>query len=768
MRRYDVPVHLVDGLHLVTHEEKNDTVATTYLGNHFGTSLSNRHDLSYRGTIAHQILATHALHTSEEGLSIKFDALASHDITYVGIIQSARHGGLTEFPVPYILTNCHNSLCAVGGTINEDDHIFGLGIAKKYGGIFVPAFQAVIHQYIREMHAGCNTMILGSDSHTRYGALGCMGIGEGGPELVKQVLGRTYDIPWPKVIAVYLEGAPLPGVGPQDVALALIREVFHDGFAKNAILEFVGPGIASLSVDFRNSLDAMTTETTCLSSVWMTDQKVQEYLGTHGRAHEFASLKPGLIARYDGAVRMDLSEIRPMIALPFHPSNVYAIEDVQNNPHDILQEAQERGLEQLDRKDLRFSLLDKINDGRIMVDQGSVSGCAGGSFENICAVADILGDAPPMTDSFWLSVYPASQPINLALMRTGRASSLARAGVSLHPAFCGPCFGAGDTPGNGCLSIRHATRNFPHREGSKPQQGQVSMVALMDARSIAATARNGGRLTAATELAVTYSPVDYDFDASSYKSRVYQGFRKALPETELVYGPYIADWPRFSSLPQDLILQVAASIHDPVTTTDEIIPSGEISSYRSNPEKFAEYTLSRKVPQYVGRAKAIREMERSRQNPTAQADGEIVNLTDRLRMVGETSLAHAAIGSAIFARKPGDGSAREQAASCQKVLGGWANIAGEYATKRYRSNLINWGIFPFIVNPEDFARLPVGTILVLRGLRDALVQGETQFEALLVSQEENSRLQVSLPGLSPTERDILLSGCLMNYYRDGN
>lgn len=734
-------------------------------------------DQARAGTIAFKILTAHNQSGDWRNLRIKFDALASHDITYVGIIQTARASGLTEFPIPYVLTNCHNSLCAVGGTINEDDHVFGLSAAQKYGGIFVPAHQAVIHQYMREMMTGCGKMILGSDSHTRYGALGTMGVGEGGPELVKQLLKRTYDLAYPDVIAVYLEGKPRPGVGPQDVALALIKAVFNNGFVKNKILEFVGPGIANLSVDFRNGIDVMTTETTCLSSIWLTDESVREYYRIHDRLSEYQQLEPGEIAYYDGLVKIDLGKVEPMIALPFHPSNAYTIEELNRNPVEILEQVEAEGMKQLDNPKLRLELRNKIVNGRLKVDQGVVAGCAGGTFENICNMAEILKDKSIGQGEFALSIYPASQPINIQLANNGVLATLLATGATIRTAFCGPCFGAGDVPANNALSIRHTTRNFPNREGSKPANGQLASVALMDARSIAATALNGGVLTAATELNPPVSTEKYHFNAVVYKNRVFQAFGRANPDHELKFGPNIADWPKMIPLPQNLLLKVASIIKDPVTTTDELIPSGETSSYRSNPLKLAEFTLSRKDPEYVGRAKAIQSLEEERRSlvagmKTNVAGSKIEPLLMTLVKLGlETGdlnrlAENTGLGSIIFAVKPGDGSAREQAASCQKVLGGWANIAVEYATKRYRSNLINWGMLPLIISELAAVNFKVDDHIYLPGIRQAVADGAEKITAYVIGSEGKKELSLALPNLSPDERDIILAGCLINYYAD--
>ncbi len=734
-------------------------------------------EIAKTATIAHQILAKHNTSTNLQDLKLRFDALASHDITYVGIIQTARASGLKEFPVPYVLTNCHNSLCAVGGTINEDDHIFGLSAAQKYGGIFVPAHQAVIHQYMREMMSGCGKMILGSDSHTRYGALGTMAIGEGGPELVKQLLRKTYDIPYPEVIAVYLEGRPGKGVGPQDVALAIIKEVFENGFVKNKVLEFVGPGIADLSVDYRNGIDVMTTETTCLSSIWCTDDKVREYYQIHGRLEEYSPLEPGPVAYYSGLVKVDLSKIEPMIALPFHPSNVYSIQELNQNALDILAKVEEEGKQQLDNPKIDFRLKNKVIDGRLRVDQGVVAGCAGGTFENIVEMAAILKGKSTGKGEFWLSTYPASQPVYLEIIKNGVAEALMTAGVTIRSAFCGPCFGAGDVPANNGMSARHTTRNFPKREGSKPGYGQVSSVALMDARSIAATAANGGILTPATEM--DYEPVvsTYTFNRQVYANRVYQGFGKPQAGLELKFGPNIADWPKMSALPQNLLLQLTSVIHDPVTTTDELIPSGETSSYRSNPLKLAEFTLSRKDPHYVEKAKAIQKMETERMRlltegkisePLSTALGSLfVPLLEEENPSAEKVhqlVSNTGIGSVIFAVKPGDGSAREQAASCQKVLGGRANIAVEYATKRYRSNLINWGMLPFIVDKEVEAQFKVDQFIYIPGIREAVEKCSAQIPAYIIHSQGKTEITLKLANLTPDEREIILAGCLINYY----
>jgi aconitate hydratase len=716
------------------------------------------------GTMAWSILAAHNGGTDAD-LRVNFDALASHDITYVGIIQTARASGLEKFPIPYVLTNCHNSLCAVGGTINEDDHVFGLSAARKYGGIFVPAHQAVIHTYMREEMSACGRMILGSDSHTRYGALGTLAIGEGGPELVKQILNKTYDIKRPEVVLVYVTGEPKPGVGPQDVALELIASVFESGFAKNKVLEFVGPGISKLSADYRCGIDVMTTETTCLSSIWTTDEVTRGYFVTHGRPDAYKQLQPQNGAEYDGAILLDLSAVKPMIALPYHPSNAVTIEDFKANTQDILRQAEINGQKAMESPNLKVDFLSKLRNGKFYADQGVIAGCAGGTFENIVAAADILAGKATGSNEFWLSVYPGSQPVNLELVKNGSVAKLMAAGVSLRTAFCGPCFGAGDVPANDGFSIRHTTRNFPSREGSKPGNGQLASVALMDARSIAATAANGGLLTAATEINFTEPKVAYHYDRSPYDARVYQGFGKADTKLELKYGPNIADWPKMSALTENLILELASVIRDPVTTTDELIPSGETSSYRSNPFKLAEFTLSRKDPAYVGRAKQVQILEKARLEGTSLA--ELETLYRRVaKAAGAAGIKadNTGVGTIVYANKPGDGSAREQAASCQKVLGGWANAAIEYATKRYRSNLVNWGMLPFLVSAETAEKFKIGDVIFVPSLRSSLEKGQTQFAAKLISGDSSQDISVSLEGLAPGERDIILAGCLINYY----
>ena len=718
-------------------------------------------------TIAYGILKSHNTSGNMRDLNIRFDKLTSHDITFVGIIQTARASGLERFPIPYVLTNCHNSLCAVGGTINEDDHMFGLSCAKKYGGVYVPPHQAVIHQYAREMLAAGGQMILGSDSHTRYGALGTMAVGEGGPELVKQLLSKTYDIRMPEVIAIYLEGEPVKGVGPQDVALAIIQAVFQNGYVNNKIMEFVGPGVEKLSADFRIGIDVMTTETTCLSSIWKTDDTIREFYEIHGRSEDYKELNPGETAYYDGMVRVDLGSIRPMIAMPFHPSNAYTIEEVNANLKDILHDVEEKAKVSLDNA-VEYSLQDKIRNGRLYVEQGIIAGCAGGGFENICAAADIIRGKNIGSDAFTFSVYPASTPIYMELVKNGAVADLLEAGTVVKTAFCGPCFGAGDTPANNAFSIRHTTRNFPNREGSKLQNGQISSVALMDARSIAATAANKGYLTPATDLDVEYTNPTYHFDASIYKNRVFDSHGKADPDTKIQFGPNIKDWPQMPALPENLLLKVVSEIHDPVTTTDELIPSGETSSYRSNPLGLAEFALSRKDPAYVGRAKEVQKAQKAIEAHTCPLEvleelrPVMAEVKKKFADAGEGNLG---IGSTIFAVKPGDGSAREQAASCQKVLGGWANIASEYATKRYRSNLINWGMLPFITNEEHTA-LPFknGDYIFIPDIRKA-VQDKCEEVTAYVVDQGLKEIQLYLGTLTDTEREIILKGCLINYYR---
>lgn len=717
-------------------------------------------------TISYGILKNHNTSGNMQKLKIKFDKLTSHDITFVGIIQTARASGLERFPMPYVLTNCHNSLCAVGGTINEDDHMFGLSCAKRYGGIYVPPHQAVIHQFAREMMAEGGRMILGSDSHTRYGALGTMAMGEGGPELVKQLLNQTYDINMPGVVGIYLTGSPQPGVGPQDVALAIIGAVFESGYVNNKVMEFVGPGVESLSADYRIGIDVMTTETTCLSSIWRTDDVIKEFYDIHGRSEAYAQLEPGGIAYYDGMVTVDLSSVKPMIAMPFHPSNTYTIEELNKNLMDILDDVEKKAKVSLDGQ-VEFTLKDKVKNGRLYVEQGIIAGCAGGGFENICAAADILAGKSIGSDAFTLSVYPASTPIYMELMKNGAAAKLLETGAVMKTAFCGPCFGAGDTPANNAFSIRHSTRNFPNREGSKLQNGQIASVALMDARSIAATAANQGYLTAATDVDVKPGVYQYHFDKAIYENRVFDSKGAADESVEIKMGPNIKDWPDMSALPEHLLLKVVSEIHDPVTTTDELIPSGETSSYRSNPLGLAEFTLSRKDPAYVGLAKEVQLAEKAR---VAGEDPDEANAQVKEAMAAvksayaDASYENTGVGSTIFAVKPGDGSAREQAASCQKVLGGWANIANEYATKRYRSNLINWGMLPLLI---DRGELPFsnGDFLFLPDIRRAIEERNVDIKAFAVKNGALQEFMLHMGELTDEERQIILKGCLINYNR---
>ncbi|MBR5421360.1 MAG: hydratase [Lachnospiraceae bacterium] len=735
-------------------------------GTELCTEAAQSKEEARKGTIAWDILHAHNKSGDEEKLNIRFDKLTSHDITFVGIIQTARASGLKKFPMPYVLTNCHNSLCAVGGTINEDDHVFGLSCAKKYGGVYVPPHMAVIHQFAREMLATGGGMILGSDSHTRYGALGTMAVGEGGPELVKQLLNQTYDIDMPGVVAVYLKGEPARGVGPQDVALAIIGAVFKNGYVKNKVMEFVGPGVERLSADFRIGVDVMTTETTCLSSVWKTDEQIREFYEIHGRAGDYKELKPADVAYYDGVVEVDLSKVKPMIALPFHPSNTYTIEELNANLEDILADCEEKGKVSLDGA-VEFKLRNKIRNGKLLVDQGIIAGCAGGGFENICAAADIMDGAYIGSDEFNMSVYPASVPVYMELIKNGAAAKLLKTGAIIKTAFCGPCFGAGDTPANNEFSIRHSTRNFPNREGSKLQSGQIASVALMDARSIAATAANKGYLTPATEVPEKIGKYKYFFDKSIYENRVFDSHGVADESVELKLGPNIKDWPAMVALTDNLLLKVVSEIHDPVTTTDELIPSGETSSYRSNPLGLAEFALSRKDPQYVGRAKAVRADEEKREADTAleELSPETVEAVKAVwTKFPEITAKDTGIGSTIFAVKPGDGSAREQAASCQKVLGGWANIANEYATKRYRSNLINWGMLPFVI---DEGELPFANLdyIFLPGIRKAVEEAAEEIKAYAVKDGTLKEFSLRLGALTDTERQIILKGCLINYNR---
>ena len=750
--------YLVDGTTLVKESEAEALKQLT------GEVVSKEE--ASKNTIAYGILRDHNTSGNMEKLQIKFDKLTSHDITFVGIIQTARASGIEKFPVPYVLTNCHNSLCAVGGTINEDDHMFGLTAAKKYGGVYVPPHQAVIHQFAREMLAGGGKMILGSDSHTRYGALGTMAMGEGGPELVKQLLNRTYDINMPGVIGIYLKGKPVKGVGPQDVALAIIGAVFEKGYVNNKVMEFVGPGVSNLSADFRIGVDVMTTETTCLSSIWRTDDKIKEFYEIHGRSEDFKELNPGKVAYYDGIVEVDLDKIKPMIAMPFHPSNTYTIEEVNANLDDILADVEKRALVSLDGA-VDYSLRDKVHDGKLYVDQGIIAGCAGGGYENICAAANILKGASIGSDEFTLSVYPASTPIYMELVKNGAVADLMQTGAIVKTAFCGPCFGAGDTPANNAFSIRHSTRNFPNREGSKLQNGQISSVALMDARSIAATAANKGYLTPATDVEASDFIPKYHFDKTIYDNRVFDSKGVADPSVEIQFGPNIKDWPEMSALPQNMLLKVVSEIHDPVTTTDELIPSGETSSYRSNPLGLAEFALSRKDPAYVGLAKELQKAQKAIEagEDAAEAFPEVKDILETVKeSYADVTQDNLGIGSTIFAVKPGDGSAREQAASCQKVLGGWANIANEYATKRYRSNLINWGMLPFTI---DKGELPFKNkdYIFVPDVRKAVEDKLTKIPAYVVN-EGMKEITLTLGELTDDEREIILKGCLINYYRD--
>lgn len=750
--------YLVDGTTLVKESEAEALKQLT------GEVVSKEE--ASKNTIAYGILRDHNTSGNMEKLQIKFDKLTSHDITFVGIIQTARASGIEKFPVPYVLTNCHNSLCAVGGTINEDDHMFGLTAAKKYGGVYVPPHQAVIHQFAREMLAGGGKMILGSDSHTRYGALGTMAMGEGGPELVKQLLNRTYDINMPGVIGIYLKGKPVKGVGPQDVALAIIGAVFEKGYVNNKVMEFVGPGVSNLSADFRIGVDVMTTETTCLSSIWRTDDKIKEFYEIHGRSEDFKELNPGKVAYYDGIVEVDLDKIKPMIAMPFHPSNTYTIEEVNANLDDILADVEKRALVSLDGA-VDYSLRDKVHDGKLYVDQGIIAGCAGGGYENICAAANILKGASIGSDEFTLSVYPASTPIYMELVKNGAVADLMQTGAIVKTAFCGPCFGAGDTPANNAFSIRHSTRNFPNREGSKIQNGQISSVALMDARSIAATAANKGYLTPATDVETSDFIPKYHFDKTIYDNRVFDSKGVADPSVEIQFGPNIKDWPEMSALPQNMLLKVVSEIHDPVTTTDELIPSGETSSYRSNPLGLAEFALSRKDPAYVGLAKEVQKAQKAIEagEDAAEAFPEVKDILETVKeSYADVTQDNLGIGSTIFAVKPGDGSAREQAASCQKVLGGWANIANEYATKRYRSNLINWGMLPFTI---DKGELPFKNkdYIFVPDVRKAVEDKLTKIPAYVVN-EGMKEITLTLGELTDDEREIILKGCLINYYRD--
>ena len=757
---YDGGAYVLNGTEIIADTAEGASILAGKLGN-----VPEKKEAK-KQTIAYGILKDHNTSDNMDKLKIRFDKLTSHDITFVGIIQTARASGLEKFPMPYVLTNCHNSLCAVGGTINEDDHMFGLTCAKKYGGMYVPPHQAVIHQFAREMLAGGGKMILGSDSHTRYGALGTMAMGEGGPELVKQLLNQTYDISMPGVVGVYLTGSPMKGVGPQDVALAIIKAVFECGYVNNKVMEFIGDGVANLSADFRIGVDVMTTETTCLSSIWRTDEKIQEFYEIHGRADDYKELNPGPAAYYDGMIVVNLNEIKPMIAMPFHPSNAYTIEELNANLDDILADCEARGRVSLGDQ-VHFSLRDKVRNGKLYVDQGIIAGCAGGGFENICAAADILKGRSIGADEFTLSVYPASMPVYMELIKNGSAAMLMETGAVLKTAFCGPCFGAGDTPSNNGFSIRHSTRNFPNREGSKLQNGQIASVALMDARSIAATAANKGYLTAATDLDVEFRNPKYFFDKKIYENRVFDSKGVADPSVEIHFGPNIKDWPAMSALPEYLVLKVVSEIHDPVTTTDELIPSGETSSYRSNPLGLAEFTLSRKDPEYVGRAKEIQKAQKAIEAGNCPLDAvpELKTVMDAVHTrYPEAGKGNLGVGSTIFAVKPGDGSAREQAASCQKVLGGWANIANSYATKRYRSNLINWGMLPFLI---DEGELPFknGDYLFVPHITEAVKNGAKELEAYVVKDGQLHAFTLKLGEMTPEEREIILKGCLINYDR---
>ena len=753
---YDGGAYLLNGTELIPDNAEAIAALESKAG------IKTTKEEAVKGTMAYHILSSHNTSGNMENLKIKFYKLTSHDITFVGILQTARASGLKKFPVPYVLTNCHNSLCAVGGTINEDDHVFGLSCAKKYGGIYVPPHQAVIHQFAREMLAAGGAMILGSDSHTRYGALGTMAVGEGGPEIVKQLLEQTYDIPMPGVVAIHLTGKPQKGVGPQDIALAIIGAVFKNGYVNNKVMEFVGEGIDNLSVDFRIGIDVMTTETTCLSSIWRTDDAVKEFYEIHGRKEDYKEMAPEKVAYYDGVVEVDLSTIKPMIAMPFHPSNVYTIEELNNNLEDILRDVEKKALVSLDNNNIDFKLTDKIHDGKLYVEQGVIAGCAGGGFENLCDAADILRGKNIGADEFSLSVYPASQPIFMELVKNGRIADLMEAGATVRTAFCGPCFGAGDVPSNKGLSIRHSTRNFPNREGSKVTNGQIASVALMDARSIAATAANKGYLTAATDIDADFTKPKYYFDHTIYDNRVFNGVGKADPSVEIKFGPNIVDWPKMHALTDNVLLKVVSMIHDPVTTTDELIPSGETSSYRSNPLGLAEFTLSRKDPAYVGKAKEVQKVEKARiagQDIYAE-DANLKDVYEAIEKQFDVKPEETEVGSVIFAVKPGDGSAREQAASCQRVLGGMANIAREYATKRYRSNLINWGMLPFVFDGDLV--FDKDDYIFVKDIKKAIETKEDTIHAYVVNQGMKE-IELHLGNLTDDEREIILKGCLINY-----
>lgn len=750
VKLYDKGAYLVDGIHIVSEEEGA-------VQNLNGKEL--RKEDARKGTIAYSILSAHNTSGNMDKLQIKFDAMTSHDITFVGIIQTARASGMEKFPIPYVLTNCHNSLCAVGGTINEDDHMFGLSAAQKYGGIYVPPHIAVIHQYMRETMAGCGKMILGSDSHTRYGALGTMAIGEGGGELVKQLLCDTYDIAYPKVIGIYLDGKPNPGIGPQDIALAIIGAVYKSGYVKNCVMEFVGPGISNMTTDYRNGIDVMTTETTCLSSIWRTDEDTKAFLTTHGRADAYKELNPADVAYYDGMVYVDLSTVKPMIALPFHPSNTYEIDELNANLSDILREVEKEAAAITENPDVNFSLTDKIDEnGHLRIQQGIIAGCAGGNYTNMMEAARILENANCGNGEFALSVYPSSQPVFMDLVKKGAISKLMAAGAVVKTAFCGPCFGAGDTPANNALSIRHTTRNFPNREGSKPGVGQLSAVALMDARSIAATAANGGILTPATKYAEDWQVPEYEYDDSAYESRIYHGYSKANEETPLIFGPNIKDWPEMKPLSDHILLKVCSKIMDPVTTTDELIPSGETSSYRSNPLGLAEFALSRRDPGYVQRAKDVQKLT----NDTP----ELATVFDEISKISpEASKEDVEIGSMIYCVKPGDGSAREQAASCQRVLGGLTNICSEYATKRYRSNVMNWGMVPFQMKDEP--EFGVGDYIYVPDVKKALDGDMKDIKAYVIG-DQVKEISLYISDMTPVEKEIVKAGCLINYNRNKN
>ncbi len=753
VKLYDEGVYLLNGTEIVTESEAQPSL--------------NKSEAK-KGTIAYSILKAHNTSDNMDNLKIKFDAMASHDITFVGIIQTAKASGLKEFPIPYVLTNCHNSLCAVGGTINEDDHVFGLSAAKKYGGIFVPPHVAVIHQYMRETMAGCGKMILGSDSHTRYGALGTMAIGEGGGELVKQLLCDTYDVAYPGVIAIYMTGKPNPGVGPQDIALAIIGAVYKNGYVKNKVMEFVGPGVSSMTADYRNGIDVMTTETTCLSSIWRTDEKTEAFLSVHGRQNEYKELNPADCAYYDGMVYVDLSTVKPMIALPCHPSNTFEIDELNANLEDILHEAEQNVLKLSDNPDIHFSLMDKIKDGKLMVQQGIIAGCAGGTYTNIMDAAHILKNAKTGNDVFSLSVYPSSLPVYMDLVKKGAISDLMASGAILKTAFCGPCFGAGDTPANNALSIRHTTRNFPNREGSKPGVGQLSAVALMDARSIAATAANGGVLTSATQYADDYVVPEYEYDNSSYESRIFNGYDKPEKDSSLVYGPNIKDWPEMSALTDNILLKVCSKIMDSVTTTDELIPSGETSSYRSNPLGLAEFALSRRDPEYVGRTKAVDKIEKARTagKSVTEVEPELEDVYAKISdKFGAVDTKSTEVGSVIYCVRPGDGSAREQAASCQRVIGGLANICEEYATKRYRSNVMNWGMLPFQM--KEVPEFEVGDYIYVPNVKEALNGDMQNIKAYIVS-KDMKEISLYIAPMTNEEKAIVRAGCLINYNRGKN